>query len=504
MTPKKRSQQFAILSLLLLLFSLGGCADLKNYHPKYSSDVAACPLKKGIPDLPEADPCSSYTLQHFKDKDNDYLLGFVELDEQGQLFDRQQMNTVLDKFRKNNKDLLMVVFVHGWHHNADPADDNLEKFREVLMKLSKQEAVLNNSKRQVAGLYIGWRGDSISQSDIAVVKKATWAPIKLLQQVTFWDRKNTAHKVGHAGLTEVLVRLDHIKKIKNKRQGNNDTKLVIIGHSFGGAAVYSALSQILVYGFVNTVCPEGTDSRIIDCNANGFGNLVVLINPATEALQFSVLHDMDIEKKLYSEDQLPVFAVLASKNDFPVKHIFPIGRWFSTIFERTLDLKRYNATNGTTESVDEDEANRHALGHLEPYTNYELNNKTCPGQEVLVHQKNTSEEEKVKEFTFNLLQTTGGAWDSGNSKIPFSGEESFIGCLERDDVVGNKTAVRNPYLIISVDEDIINGHSDLTNDKMREFIRGMVLLSTQKSTAGERGKFRNDVVPPQFKSRIFP
>jgi pimeloyl-ACP methyl ester carboxylesterase len=482
MKLKQSFQQFAILSLLLLLLSLGGCADLKNYHDKakYSPNVAACPLNEAIPKEPEADdPCSSYALQRYKNgKDEDYLLGFVELDDQGQLFNREQVNAVTKEFSQY-EDLIMVVFVHGWFNNADPANDNLKQFREVLKKLSQQEAALSKSeggrpKRQIAGVYIGWRGESI---DVP--------PFKYL---TFWDRKNTAHKVGHAGLTEVLVRFDRIKKINNKRQGNSNTKLVIVGHSFGGAAVYSALSQILVQGFVNTEPPERIDN---------FGNLVLLINPATEALQFSPLHDMAIEKKSYSEDQLPVFAVLAARNDVPVGWLFPMGRWFSTIFEkpRTLDVKRYNAVTGQTESLDEDEANRLALGHFGPYTNYWLDKGACSEpQRSLTRaahvQTNTSEQA----FAFHFLQTAGDAWDSGASQIPFNGE-SFVGCLERDkgDKETNKTnrtAPRNPYLVISVDKDIINGHSDLSSANMREFIRGMVLLATQKPTAVERGKVR--------------
>ncbi|QPK65359.1 esterase [Methylomonas sp. LL1] len=496
MALKKHSQQLAMLSLLLLLLSLGGCADLKNYHPnaKYRSDVAACPLKEAIPEPSEViDCCSSYALQHYKNgQDEGYLLGFVELDEQGQLFDRQQMNTVLEEFSQY-EDLLMVVFVHGWHNNADPANDNLKRFREVLMKLGKQEAALSKSegrlRRQVAGLYIGWRGDSISEIDIPVVKQATWAPVKLLQQFTFWDRKNTAHKVGDAGLTEVLVRLDRIKKVKNKMQENGNTKLVVIGHSFGGAAVYSALSQILVHGFVNTVCPEGIDSGITDCNANGFGNLVLLINPAIEAQQFSVLHDMAIERGNYFPDQLPVLAVLASRTDVPVTYIFPFGRWFSTIFEKTLDLERYNATTRGTELFDEEKANRYALGHFEAYTNYQLNNGACSGQESSMRTVGYGTTASEKAFTFNFLQTASDAWDSGASKIPFSGEK-FEGCLERN----NKTAARNPYLIVSVDKEIIDGHSDLSNDNMREFIRGMVLLATQKPTAKERKEVRAMII----------
>src|SRR6185312_4115423 len=47
-----------------------------------------------------------------------YTLGFIELDDQGQLWDRGQMKAVLGSAAANPNDYLMVVFVHGWKHNA--------------------------------------------------------------------------------------------------------------------------------------------------------------------------------------------------------------------------------------------------------------------------------------------------------------------------------------------------------------------------------------------------
>jgi len=68
--------------------------------------------------------------------------------------------------------------------------------------------------------------------------------------------------------------------------------LVIVGHSFGGAIVHSSLVQILEDRFVRT----DSLSSNIQSNVEGFGNLVVLINPAFEALQFSALSDMSTER----------------------------------------------------------------------------------------------------------------------------------------------------------------------------------------------------------------
>ena len=92
------------------------------------------------------------------------------------------------------QDILNVVFVHGWKHSAAPKDGNIETFRAALQRLAKAEQAVSHAMdlpaRRVGGVYVGWRGASI-----------TWPA---LEELTFWDRKNTAHEVGHGDVTELL------------------------------------------------------------------------------------------------------------------------------------------------------------------------------------------------------------------------------------------------------------------------------------------------------------
>src|SRR5262249_33197635 len=155
---------------------------------------------------------------------------------------------VLDRFSLEDatNGLLMVVFVHGWKHNASFDDDNVRMFRTNLTELTEMERQLSHDTgikpRKVAGVYVGWRGLS---SD-------AW----VLRQLTFWDRKKTAHEVGRGGVTELYSRLEDIRN--NSRvlhQGEREqrpTQLIIVGHSFGGALTYSALAPLLVERAVQT------------------------------------------------------------------------------------------------------------------------------------------------------------------------------------------------------------------------------------------------------------
>ena len=256
-----------------LVFGLTACAPLIQYR----TEVKICVS----PTSPPSPVCEAHALQQLPGKGGtDYLLGFVEFDDQGQLWDRKQMWAVLDKLSAEvaRKDMLIVVFVHGWKHSAAPDDGNIETFRNVLAGLSESEAYLSSRTglpvRRVAGVYLGWRGGSVT--------------LPVVKELTFWERKNTAQKVGHAGVAEVLSRLDLIKRVRESlTSGDSRTRLVVVGHSFGGAVVNSALAQILERGFVQTTCPAETQ-----CDVAGFGNLVVLINPAFEALLFGPLSDM--------------------------------------------------------------------------------------------------------------------------------------------------------------------------------------------------------------------
>jgi len=285
-----------------------------------------------------------------------YKLGFIEFDEHGLLYDREQMRAVLDMIRnevvyKKNNNALIVVFMHGWQHSAAPTDCNLDAFKSALARLRQaEENVDPNSPRKVIGVYLGWRGETRTVLGFA--------------QLTFWDRKSMAEKIGHVGLAEVLTKLEEVRNEANSA-GDNSSKLIIIGHSFGATAIYAALSQILAARFVRSSDKPGQKTPI-----EGFGDLVVLISPAFEALSFTPLSDMSTERKEYPDSQLPVLAILTSENDWATRYAFPIGRAISTLFDRTEDKSRQDRFNPATskgEVIDENQANVTAVGHFEPY-----------------------------------------------------------------------------------------------------------------------------------------
>jgi len=438
----------------LTVFSIAACAPFQQYRTVYP---AVCDSPTPAP----SEECEKHALQRLPTKHGShYLLGFIEFDDQGQLWDRKQMTDVLGAIQRDagTKEMLVVVFVHGWKHSAAPGDGNIKTFRKALAHLSDAEAqiakITKTTPREVAGVYLGWRGGSVS--------------VPVLDNVTFWDRKNTAQKVGHGNVTEVLSQLELIRDAKNATAPKGKkTRLVIVGHSFGGAVVTTALAQVLTNRFVLTEGPAGVQSDV-----RGFADLVVLINPAIEALQFSSLSNMSTERGHYFPSQKPVVLELTSEADYATRYAFPSGRWFSTLFEKTRDdTKRFNAVTRKDETIDESDANDTAVGHFAPYRTHRLYPLS---KRERAHLKELSAEESMQ-----LFARASSDWvdDKPGSQIKF-GEVM----LERT----KDSAGRNPYLFTYVDKDLIEDHNDIDDPRVIEFIKQLILISTQSPEQADR------------------
>ena len=432
--------------LILIIPILSACAP----HVQYRTEIAPCKTDTDVK------ACAQYSIE----ENAKYALGVVEFDDQGWFWDRRQMWTVIDRLSEevNRQDLLMVVFAHGWKHNASVCDGNMSCFRETLSQVQDLEVAAANAQkrkpRKIFGVYLGWRGLSLEGS--------------FLTNLTFWERKNTAHQVGSSAVTELLVRLNSIRYIKRNvtaEKKPSPTQLVIIGHSFGGAVIYSAVSQLLI-------------DRFIDYRGEGnppepFGDLVILINPAFEAKRYEPLHQMALERT-YLPGQTPIMAIITSQGDQATKKAFPIGRWFSTLFDKHRD-------------ADQKEANRAAVGHFARYRTHALRAVdlstaakksartdaacSCP------YMQGTS---TLSVDNLELLATFRKQWNKGLFKAGWS--QSFPGSVLTHDPYEKKSHPLNPFFVISVDNEIINGHNDIYRPVFVDFMRYFIQLSVPSGT----------------------
>ncbi len=423
-------QKNNLLWMSLALSILSGCASNDIYRKNFQS----CNVTPG-----QSCELNSLQVNHLGEK-NEFMLGFVEIDDQGQLRDRAQLQALIDTLYQtaNEHSLLINVFVHGWHHSAKPGDANIESFKNSLAELSQVEYVssrrLNRPARKVIGVYIGWRGDSITLPGI--------------NTVTFWERKNTAQEVGYLGVTELLLKLEEISNVKNSLSPAK-SRLVVLGHSFGGAVVYSAMSQILASRYVDSQA-----GKTYTGDARGFGDLVVLLNPAFEALRYASFYDLAQSRCSYFDTQMPKLAILTSEADNATKLAFPAGRIFSTFFETHGTIERIDCNRPM--SLDEGEADRHSVGHYQPMISHTL----MP----LEQQKNMRSAMSGNMKTIWSTQEPGGSTRYGSTVLTHLG----------------KTDPLNPYLNIRVDEELIPDHNDVFGNRVMEFIRLLIELSTSE------------------------
>ncbi len=422
---------FFIRCIIILMMSttLAGCVGNSQYRTSYQPCTITA--EKGA--------CETASLE----ENGDYLLGFVEFDDQGWLWDRKQSDAVVDRLLARDaleSGLLMVVYVHGWRHNASPGDDNVASFRETLRRIHAYEHIASQNEgrpeRKVAGIYVGWRGLS--------------ADLEPFTTLSFWDRKNTADKIGHGALTDLLVRLEEVQlsHLAVYDEGKNRlarTKLIVVGHSFGGQMVYSALSQILIDRFSGV---EGEEPQT-------FGDLVILVNPAFEAARFTPLHDLAGVRRWYPDGQLPLVTIFTSETDQATGVAFPLGRWFSTLFENYRD-------------PDQKLADRQTVGHFQPYRTHELRPRPEIGKPA-----SPMAEAEQKTADFRAVQSARQEWIGLSSRNGWSLE---LGGAQLSHL--GTSVPRNPFYVVSVDKRIIDGHGDIWNPTFLEFLRQFILFTT--------------------------
>jgi pimeloyl-ACP methyl ester carboxylesterase len=272
----------------------------------------------------------------------------VQVDDFGSLWDKRDADNILTEVQVGSEstNTIVVVFVHGWHHNADPTDDNLLSFKGALQSLAKN---LSEEKRQIArkdlsgsasvkviGIYVGWRGRSLPS---------------FFDYLTMWWRKDAAERVGDGDVSEFLERLQRIylransysRYAERSKRTPGDTPymgLVTVGHSFGGQVVLKAVGRAIEGELVERA-PCQTDAvtspsipstpTVERVPIDSFGDLNILINPALEAYQFARIDEL-YRQLSYPNTQSPQLVVFSADNDSARKMFFPIARGLTRPF----------------------------------------------------------------------------------------------------------------------------------------------------------------------------
>lgn len=436
-TVGRLAHRLGVVCLLLLACINAGCVSGRTYRTQlHTSEYCIfkhrgdCPqelLHQAGEKLPDSQPV---------------LVGYVEFDDQGYLREPASKDRLMEQIRAINRErpVLMVVFAHGWKHNAAPDDGNVEAFGQFLGNIAKADTEACGEKscavRQVIGIYLGWRGLS-NQLE----------PFKTL---TFWGRKGRAHRVGTDGATEVLAELAKIKATNHAGQtpsADNANRLIVTGHSFGGALIYNSVNQLLIHdaAFANKT---GKVARNV-------ANLVVLVNPAFEAARFNALQ-RKASGMTFTRGQMPILAVFTSQTDTATKRAFPAGRALATVFSEHS-------------SSEQRRQNVQAIGHYAPYQTHTLMRLATPATV------------EFGEFAcaWKAYNTgTRDQWDVGAvalARTPYKSESALS---------STQPAPFNPYMVVAVDKGIISSHNDIWGNEFSDFLYRFVAVQGSHRKCG--------------------
>jgi hypothetical protein len=494
-----------ICGVLVLLLAVAGCASHDQYRytkpPIPAIDVSDLENRKPVDNGKGGTECSEKlfrdrSIEKFKAANGEvFTIGIIELSDDGHVKDVGQRDEVFRELKRvarggdtvsaSSPGAVLVTFVHGWHHKAKVCDENLSCYRQVMKGLVERKADRAN-KGPVFGIYIGWRGDSLHKADA----------------LSFYNRKNAAQHVGALGGRDLLLEIGQTHKaldreVRTATGGQRFVNAVTVGHSFGGALVYSAVEALEVSEYLvkndKTDGPKYKNEHGVgypSCNGApkpvraGIGDLVILVNPAFEAYRYrQFAHDLAATGS-YSSEQRPVLLTVASTADDAVGKAFPAGRFLWLLWHPAA------WSDGGAQIT--------GLGHYAPYTTHELVYEGPPEKPVeppkLTDAKAVADcgiDEEIKEglargncgCSYNVYSnpppTT--APNAGHSDTPSAlaqGEGSVHSLHENFNVtlkpLSSSLDRHAPFIVASAPGNLISGHNDIYNPNFVLFLIGFI------------------------------
>jgi hypothetical protein len=420
-----------------------------------------------------------------KAQEQDPELHFVEADDYGWFWEPKQAQDALKAVQTSgNTDTIVVVFVAGWHHSAQCCDDNVEGFRQVLRKLqgelarpmySQAREIIHPGSHdpvRVIGIYLGWRGRSLPG---------------LLDYSTFFGRKAAATRVGDADVREFLVDLRALYEKHAKALATSTDRrllgLITIGHSFRGQVVLRAISSFLEEELMLRGAPSAYLRLPVDSGSGpavttpmrGFGDLVILINPAVEAAAYQRLHALGVSLR-YSDEQTPVMLTLSAENDSARKTFFPIGRIAGEFFTGKPHV----------EDAREREMERQALGFSPEQVTHELRpadpsrrlhgstraapaDPQCAGHDHCDYTWYYWQKDTVAQAQHDTLSAN----ECTPQVLSDIRTHDFSGRTVLSDVVLNPTKGNIPhqaFIVAAADRNVIDNHNGMFSEPLLQFL----------------------------------
>jgi hypothetical protein len=476
---REKRMRSKILVPLAALLSFG-CAitDIVQFRAGTGEDIAKKTCIEALREPEEQRAVSKAAIE----KHPDFTLGIIEFTDEGLAWSSTQRQAVLDLLRSNevtSTGAIIVVFVHGWKHNASICDDNIACFRRVLAGLAKvEEHSLQGPHRKIIGIYLGWRGLQYCSEP--------------LRTLSIWSRKRVGERLGQSQGREVIREIlrAYADLVANEGTAYR-TRLIVAGHSLGAGVVYSAFGPLMRQALSDAIANRtGTTLGVIKTAGDiPLPDLVVLANPAFEAELYKKtnldLMKMEQERLHFAPDQLPLLLTVSSERDWATRRIFPPAqfiRYALSPFEwsRGIHFLRHSLVG---------------VGNFDPFVTDRLDSvkpSDKPSGRKQKHSGLNKEQQQSPTSCFTgdwaaligpgckcaEVDDAAGEPYLGNDMVPPCKEEQF----EQGHAVKTCAEVRmthlrpnldanNPFIVATSYGTIIKDHNDIYN---REFIRFLI------------------------------
>jgi len=396
----------------------------------------------------------------------DFSLAFVEFDDQGRFWNREQLDLVEKTLEEANNvpdtsGVAIIVFAHGWRHGCGVCDSNVTCFRTFLKQVNSDATVAAGltrglvKRKRVVGIYAGWRGLS--------------EKLPPFEDLSFWARKRVAQRIGEQDLVELLTRVELFARRANAADPNR-ARLVLIGHSLGGTMVYGALANVLKVRALQAA-PRPGEGAGPDSVIRGFGDLVVLLNPAFEASLYAPLADIEDRFGRFSSRQTPVLVTVASETDRANRTWFPMGRRLDTLFQKTGD-------RGSRKEI------ATAVGNYEPFWTHRLTAIEPPTHPVKGKGLRSSpdcscelpvdpiSETEARELGSILAGKKAAAESPAGAATPYG--RALLTALRPIDP-------NRPFWVVRASNDVIQGHSGIFSTFLMDFVRRVIIEASVRS-----------------------
>jgi hypothetical protein len=379
----------------------------------------------------------------------------IQVDDYGSFWDPEipahALEAIAHSARTTNT--IVILVVHGWHHSAAPEDEFAMGFAKALQDIRNtlqtnvdgkpntyrraRQLLTGSGEVNIFGIYVGWRGLSLPGA---------------LNYITFWDRKDAAEHLGNGDLREFLLRLNIIYRTsyQDRKPWAPFVGLASFGHSLGAQVLFAAISSTLENELIEAThvshdpaAPRQSLAKPLE----GFGDIVILVNPALEAFQFERVRKLSAQLA-YDRRQPPLLLVISADTDVARHVFFPARRWIDRIFnvpprDEQSDLWSY------------------ALGEYEPQR---------------THMITFLPEQQAFGLDFYVSDPPAGPCDIVNLDLTNMPTLSRV----RLEPIAGRHNPFSPFLVAYGGKELIRGHSGIFQQELLNFMNTYVAIARGK------------------------